>query len=77
MSEAPKPHQKEGFMERFFHHHREEAKREDEQHQNTQQHNEHGKEPQHSKESKLDKFKDYMHEEEDLDEAGQTYAGLM
>lgn len=29
------------------------------------------------KESEMDKMKDYLHEDEALEEQGQTYAGLM
>lgn len=38
---------------------------------------EENKPDQGKKEGEMDKLKDYIHEDEELEEEGQTYAGLM
>jgi hypothetical protein len=56
----------------MFHH---EHHHKDDKHQDSQQQPQ-GEEPQ-KKESEMGKFKDYMKEDEKLEQEGQTYGGLM
>ena len=58
--------------ERLFHH---EHHQKDRKQQDSQQRVE-GKEPQ-KKESEMDKFKDYMKEDDELGEEGKEHGGLM
>ncbi|KAL4912958.1 hypothetical protein BDW62DRAFT_205948 [Aspergillus aurantiobrunneus] len=79
MPEVPDPKQKEGFMERMFQRRPSQAEAgkeadqtlerplsQDETRPSTQRRN-----------STLQRLREYMHSEEELDEAGKTYAKLM
>lgn len=59
-------------MERLFEHHH--------HHHNKDNNGDHSKaqdqKPQ-QKESEMDKFRDYIHKDEELEQEGQTYGGLM
>ncbi|KAF3387571.1 hypothetical protein F1880_001497 [Penicillium rolfsii] len=73
-------HQHEGFFERILHHHNqnEDAKYQKESDQNKAHNDDHGHEHDRKKgESELDKMKDYLHEDEELEREGRTYGGLM
>lgn len=51
-----------------------EDREEEDYHDDVDDHDlEHGK----KKESEMDKMKNYLHEDEELEEEGQTYSGLM
>ncbi|PWY94867.1 hypothetical protein BO94DRAFT_621312 [Aspergillus sclerotioniger CBS 115572] len=75
----------EGVFERLFghhpHHHQNESQ--DETNQGTEgqcsnQQKSTGTQPSHhGEESEMDKLKDYVHEDEELEKEGQTYGGLM
>ncbi|GLI77925.1 hypothetical protein PoHVEF18_006222 [Penicillium ochrochloron] len=76
-------HQQEGFFERILHHHHqnEDAKYQkepdqDKAHKDDHDHD-HDRDTQKKKESELDKMKDYLHEDEELEQEGRTYGGLM
>lgn len=59
------------FHREHHHHHHEDGEQREGQPEEAQ-----GKEPQ-KKESETDKFKDYIEEDEKLEQEGQTYGGLM
>lgn len=67
------PQHKEGFVERFFEHHHHHNK----DNHSGDQSKEQDQKPQHQKESEMDKLRDYYHRDEELEEQGQTYGGLM
>lgn len=74
-------HQQEGFFERILHHHHqnEEAKYEKEPCEDNEDKDDHSHDDRHKGkgESELDKMKDYLHEDEELEQEGRTYGGLM
>ncbi|KAJ5370042.1 uncharacterized protein N7496_006134 [Penicillium cataractarum] len=75
-------HQHEGFFERILHHHyqNQEAQYQKEPDQDKTGKDEHEHDhDEHKKkgESELDKMKDYLHEDEELEAEGRTYGGLM
>ncbi|KAJ5987815.1 hypothetical protein N7481_003025 [Penicillium waksmanii] len=80
-SKAPPPHENEGFFDRILHHHMgkqtEETMKDHHEDRDNQEdyHEDSGEEK--KKESEMDKMKNYLHEDEELEEEGQTYAGLM
>ncbi|OKP14882.1 hypothetical protein PENSUB_5478 [Penicillium subrubescens] len=74
-------HQHEGFFERILHHHNqnEDAKyqKEPDQDKAHKDDHDHDHDAHKKKESELDKMKDYLHEDEELEQEGRTYGGLM
>ncbi|KAJ5674240.1 hypothetical protein N7462_009679 [Penicillium macrosclerotiorum] len=69
------PHH-EGFFERILHHHYENQEKKD-QREDTHEEDKHEHADTDKKESALDKMKDYLKEDEELEDEGRTYAGLM
>ncbi|KAB8229727.1 hypothetical protein ETB97_008881 [Aspergillus alliaceus] len=78
MSEESHPQHRHGFLDRVLHpgryHHQKEEQHQEEQRQD--QPESQGQESQ-KKEGELDKFKDYIKKDEEMEEEGDTYAGLM
>lgn len=73
--------QHEGFFERILHHHHQNQEAQyqkdsdqDKTDKDEHHHDEHDKK---KEESELDKMKDYLHEDEELEAEGRTYGGLM
>ncbi|KAJ5102723.1 hypothetical protein N7532_003252 [Penicillium argentinense] len=78
-SKAQPPHEHEGFFERILHHHmgqQTEEKMKDHHEDHDEDENNTAKQEMNNK-GEMDKMKDYLHEDEELEENGQTYAGLM
>ncbi len=73
-------HQQEGFFERILHHHyqNEEAKYRKEPSEDNEDKDDHSHDDHHQKkgESELDKMKDYLHEDEELEQEGRIYGDL-
>jgi uncharacterized membrane-anchored protein YjiN (DUF445 family) len=68
------PEKKEGLFDKIFHHH----KHEEGQQATRQQAGQAGQAQQPvQKESKIDKFKDYIKEDKELEREGKEYGGLM
>ncbi|KAJ6113837.1 hypothetical protein N7523_007154 [Penicillium sp. IBT 18751x] len=78
MSDKSNPsHEHEGFFERILHHHEgnkpTHAKDQDDQHDKMD-----SQQPQtQKKEGEMDKLKDYLHKDEQLEEEGHEYGDLM
>ncbi|KAJ5160725.1 uncharacterized protein N7482_007729 [Penicillium canariense] len=72
-------HEHEGFFERILHRHHDiqEAKDKNESRQATDGKDTQDHDEQHKKESERHKMKDYLHEDEELEDEGRTYGGLM
>jgi hypothetical protein len=81
-SQEPVHH--EGFFERILHHHlqneedkyKKEPSEDNEDNADKDDHS-HDDHPKKKGESELDKMKDYLHEDEELEQEGRTYGGLM
>ncbi|KAB8079415.1 hypothetical protein BDV29DRAFT_151705 [Aspergillus leporis] len=74
MSEESHPRRHQGILDRMLHH--KHPLQAEDQHQN--QHDSQDKEPQKKEEEgELDKIKDYVKKDQELEEEGDTYAGLM
>ncbi|KAJ5088320.1 hypothetical protein N7456_011936 [Penicillium angulare] len=70
-------HEHEGFFERILHPHKKDDNKEKEpEHEHEHEHD--AKDPNApKKESEMDKFKDYIHEDEEIEQEGGTYSNLM
>lgn len=63
-------------MERFFEHHHHHHDKDSNGNSNSDQSKARDQKPQ-QKESEMDKLRDYYHRDEELEEQGKTYGGLM
>merc|ERR1712187_418193 len=79
MSEGSNQPHHENFVERFFDHHHHHNKNQDNQNQSGGQQGEQqqGQQKPEHKESEMDKVRDYIKEDERIEQEGGPYGGLM
>ncbi|CEJ61772.1 hypothetical protein PMG11_10291 [Penicillium brasilianum] len=74
-------HQQEGFFERILHRHHQnqdaQYQKEPDQDKSGKDEHDHDEHDKKKGESELDKMKDYLHEDEELEAEGRTYGGLI
>ena len=64
-------------MERIFDHHHKEGKDQSQSSGQGQQQDQQGQQKPQHKEGEMDKFRDYIKEDEEMEQEGGTYGGLM
>ncbi|KAJ5286734.1 hypothetical protein N7478_002420 [Penicillium angulare] len=69
-------HEHEGFFERMLHPHKKDENEEKEP-EHEYEHDAKDLNSSKKKESEMDKFKDYIHEDEEIEQEGGTYGNLM